>query len=392
MNEVPINARDAAAAGFKALERGELAVARASLERAIAQGAADAGICFALSRVHHGSSAPADESAALDETLKLDPHHVPALIAKGDLYTAMQDVRAAAAYYRGAIDVAANLQSLSPELRRELRRAEDACERFARSYESHLLKALVGQGLADPGTERFMHAVDLLLGKKQIYFQQPKHFFFPELPQIQFYDRRLFPWTEKLARKTGLIRDELRAILSSANAFVPYIQRAAHRPAFDPRGLLDNPDWGAFHLIKSGVEVAGNAARCPHTLAALRDVPLCEIEGRTPTVLFSLLRPGAHILPHHGFMNTRLICHLPLIVPPGCALRVGNETRPWREGEIVIFDDTIEHEAWNPTQELRVVLIFDVWRPELSAKERALVATMLKAIDQFGGPRREWTD
>ena len=76
----------------------------------------------------------------------------------------------------------------------------------------------------------------------------------------------------------------------------------------------------------------------------------------------------------------------------GCALRVGNDTRPWREGEIVIFDDTIEHEAWNPTQELRVVLIFDVWRPELSDKERALVAVMLKAIDQFGGPRREWTD
>jgi aspartyl/asparaginyl beta-hydroxylase (cupin superfamily) len=392
MNEDPIDARDAAAAGFKALERGDLAVARASFERAISQGAADAGICFALSRVHHRSGAAADESAALDEALKLDPHHVPALIAKGDLYTSMQDVRAAAAYYRGAIDVAANLKSLSPELRRELHRAEDACERFARSYEAHLLRALVGQGLADPGTERFMHAVDLLLGKRQIYFQQPKHFFFPELPQIQFYDRRLFPWTEKLARKTGLIRDELRAILSSGDAFVPYIQRAAHRPAFDPRGLLDNQDWGAFHLIKSGAEVAGNAARCPHTLAALRDVPLCEIEGRTPTVLFSLLRPGAHILPHHGFMNTRLICHLPLIVPPGCALRVGNDTRPWREGEIVIFDDTIEHEAWNPTQELRVVLIFDVWRPELSDKERALVAVMLKAIDQFGGPRREWTD
>jgi len=118
MNENPIDARDAAAAGFKALERGELAVARASLERAIAQGAADAGICFALSRVHHRSGAAAEEGAALDETLKLDPHHVPALIAKGDLYSAMQEVRAAAAYYRGAIDVAANLQSLPAELRR----------------------------------------------------------------------------------------------------------------------------------------------------------------------------------------------------------------------------------------------------------------------------------
>lgn len=389
---MPIDARDAAAAGFEALERGDLLAARASFERAISAGATDAGICFGLSRVHHRSGAAADESAALDETLKLEPRHLPALIAKGDLYSLMEDVRAAASYYRAAIDIAPSLKSLPAEWHRELRRVEAACERFARDYQAHLLAALAAEGLAGPGTARFTHAIDLLLGKRQIYFQQPKHFFFPELPQIQFYDRRIFPWTEMLESKTAVIREELRGILATGNAFVPYIQRSAHRPAFDPRGLLDNPDWGAFHLMKSGAEVAENAARCPRTLAALRDLPMCEIEGRTPTVLFSLLRPGAHILPHHGFMNTRLICHLPLIVPPGCALRVGNDTRAWREGELVVFDDTIEHEAWNPTQESRVVLIFDVWRPELSNKEQALVAAMLKAIDQFGGPRREWTD
>jgi aspartyl/asparaginyl beta-hydroxylase (cupin superfamily) len=71
--------------------------------------------------------------------------------------------------------------------------------------------------------------------------------------------------------------------------------------------------------------------------------------------------------------------------------RVGNETRPWREGEVVIFDDSIEHEAWNRSQQLRVVLLFDIWRPELTDKERALVATMLESIDRYGGPRREWT-
>jgi aspartate beta-hydroxylase len=134
-----------------------------------------------------------------------------------------------------------------------------------------------------------------------------------------------------------------------------------------------------------------NTARCPITLKALQQVPLCAVQGRTPTALFSLLRPGTHIPPHHGFLNTRLICHLPLVVPPECALRVGNETRAWREGELVIFDDTMEHEAWNRSSQLRVVLLFDIWRPELSEAERSLVAEMLESIDRFGGPRREWT-
>ncbi|MGH8254866.1 MAG: aspartyl/asparaginyl beta-hydroxylase domain-containing protein [Steroidobacteraceae bacterium] len=78
-------------------------------------------------------------------------------------------------------------------------------------------------------------------------------------------------------------------------------------------------------------------------------------------------------------------------MPPGCALRVGNDTRAWREGEVVVFDDTIEHEAWNRSPELRVVLLFDIWRPELTDKERAHVAAMLESIDRYGGPRREWT-
>ena len=91
-------------------------------------------------------------------------------------------------------------------------------------------------------------------------------------------------------------------------------------------------------------------------------------------------------------MNARLIGHLPLIVPAGCALRVGNETREWREDEVVLFDDTIEHEAWNTSAETRVVLLFDIWRPELSDTERNLVVAMLKTIDEFDGARRPWSD
>ena len=98
--------------------------------------------------------------------------------------------------------------------------------------------------------------------------------------------------------------------------------------------------------------------------------------ANAPTAMFSLLRPGARITPHNGMFNTRLICHLPLIVPPGCGFRVGNEIREWEVGKLIVFDDSIEHEAWNDSDRDRVVLIFDVWRPELSAQERLEVGAL----------------
>jgi aspartyl/asparaginyl beta-hydroxylase (cupin superfamily) len=100
--------------------------------------------------------------------------------------------------------------------------------------------------------------------------------------------------------------------------------------------------------------------------------------------LWSLLKPGTHIQPHHGLLNTRLICHLPLIVADNCALRVGAETRAWAPGEMLIFDDSIEHEAWNRGNDTRVILLFEVWRPEIHAEERIALTRLFEAIDQFG--------
>jgi aspartyl/asparaginyl beta-hydroxylase (cupin superfamily) len=388
----PIDDASATAAGFAALDRGDLEAARVYFDRAVATGEADASAWFGLARAHGDLGASGAESDALDRALKIDSRHLPSLLAKGDLFARQGDLRAADSFYRAALKLAATIPSLPAELRQALGRAQALSQQFARNYESHLLAALGAAGLGSPGTERFTHAIDLLLGRKQIYPQQPKYFYYPELPQIQFFDRSAFPWIVALEGEFESIRAEACAVLETGRGIEPYVQRATDRPASAFGGLLDNPDWGAFFLIKDGLTVAENAVRCPRTLAALRDVPLCRIDGRTPSVLFSLLRSGARIPPHHGFMNARLICHLPLIVPPGGALRVGNETRAWREGEILLFDDSIEHEAWNSSGELRAVLIFDVWRPELSEKERALVAAMLSAINDFDGARRKWTE
>lgn len=392
MSSIPsIDLKATIAAGFEALRRGDPHAARDSFARAIVARKAEPSAWYGLSLVHRRLGSLEEEHAALDQTLGIDPRHVPALIAKGDLYSRAGDLRAAGSYYDAVLKLAAAQPSIPSELRAELQRIEALCKRFAQEYEAHLLADLSKAGVSREGAERFNHALELLLGRRQIYLQQPRYFYFPELPQIQFYEPRQFPWREALERETDVIRGELRAILDSGSGFAPYVQAEADRPTFNTKGLLNNLDWGACYLIRDGVEVAENAVRCPGTMAALSQVPLCRIAGRAPSVLFSSLRPGARIPPHHGFMNTRLICHLPLIVPGQCALRVGNETREWREGELLVFDDSIEHEAWNSSTQLRVVLIFDVWRPELSADERRLVAAMLESIDAFG-PRQAWTE
>jgi Tfp pilus assembly protein PilF len=379
------------AAGFQALQQGNLPAARDSFTRAIATGNANANTWYGLSVVHRMSAELQQESDALDRCLTLNPGHIMGLIAKADRHAASGDSRAASSYYQTALEQAASKPSLSPEQRAALGRAEALNRQFAAAFEQHLLSALSTTQLAGKRTRRFDHALDLLLGKRQIYFQQPKYFFFPELAHIQFFDRSQFSWVPALEAKTSLIRAELQSALARGTGFEPYIKPQADRPNFNPRGLLNNADWSAHYLIRSGVQDSETAALFPHTMAALSTIPLCQIPGRTPSVLFSLLRPGAHIRPHHGFTNFRLICHLPLLVPDQCGLRVGNEVRPWREGELLIFDDSIEHEAWNRSNEIRVVLLFDIWRPELSQDERTLLSAMLTSIDRFG-PRGEWSE
>ena len=121
---------------------------------------------------------------------------------------------------------------------------------------------------------------------------------------------------------------------------------------------------------------------CPATTAALEAIPQSRVPGKAPNAFFSILQPGARIPPHTGVTNTRTIIHLPLVVPEGCTFRVGGETRHWREGEAFAFDDTIEHEARNDSDQLRVILIFDVWNPHLDEAERRNLERLFAIADR----------
>jgi hypothetical protein len=151
-----------------------------------------------------------------------------------------------------------------------------------------------------------------------------------------------------------------------------------------PRGLLDNADWSTYYLTDMGLPIPERVAACPTTYAAIDGhAPLCRIEGRAPSIMFSLLRPHSRIPRHTGMVNCRFICHLPLIVPPHCGFRVAAETREWRVGELLVFDDSVEHEAWNDSDEDRLVLIFDVWRPDVSEEERLQIETLFRVVNSY---------
>ncbi len=157
-----------------------------------------------------------------------------------------------------------------------------------------------------------------MLGKKQIFVQQPRFYYFPALPQIQFYDRKDFPWLDDVEAATDDIRAELIEVMKQPGSFAPYVEGNPNRPRKEQMGMLNNPAWSAFFLWKNGDPVPDNAERCPKTIHALRNAPLARVRWRSPSILFSLLQPGAHIPPHNGLVNTRLVCHLPLIVPGKC--------------------------------------------------------------------------
>lgn len=334
---------------------------------------------------------PGNRLADADRALALNPDDIRALIAKGDALAGLGDGRAAASFYSSALRSAGGGQGLGPDLIAELRRAQAAVRTQAARFQAYLDDSLGQAGFdAASSSDRFALSLDLMAGRKRLYQQEPRFYLFPGLPQVQFQPRESLPWLAAIEAATADIRAELDALLAEPDLFRPYVEPRADRPNRDATGMASNADWSALFLWKDGEEQPDIACRCPRTLKALAAVPMCRVPGRTPSILFSRLKAGARIPPHHGLINTRLICHLALIAPPGSRFRVGNDMREWREGQAWAFDDTVEHEAINDSGQDRTILIFDVWKPEMTDEEQALVSAMFQAIDGYGAGGTAW--
>ena len=321
--------------------------------------------------------------AALDRQLELAPRDVGALLHKGWLREQSGDSRAASSFYQTARNQIAVDGAVPPPLAALHTHAGQFIGAAGGEFTAHLLDA-VGSNMSPVMAE----AVDLLTGRRQLYLQEPKVFYYPGLPQQRFFDPALFPWFEPMLALLPQMQAELAGVLAAEStgpgaAFEPYVQRTANRPAPN-NPLLDQQAWSAVHFWRDGAVVTENAARCPATMAALEHAPMPQIPGRSPNAHWSRLLPGAQIQPHHGMLNTRLICHLPILTAPQCGLRVGSETRGWEPGVPLIFDDSIEHEAQNTGPKQRVVLLFEIWRPEIGLADREAISRIFQAIDVYG--------
>ncbi len=360
--------------GVDALQRGQADIARARFETITQSGRANAQIWMLLAVACRGAADRAAEEAALDQLLAIEPQAVRGHVMKGDCRAASGDDRAALRSYEIALLIAAR-QDIPADLRAELQRAETWVDEFKRRVDEQREAKLTARGLPpERRSPRFQQSIDILAGRKRIFVQEPTGYYVPELPQVQFFDTAAFDWVPNVEAAAGAIRQEIANLLAAGtDGFRPYMQAHTDQPRADVNALLDNRDWSALFFCENGIMSDDIVARCPATWSAVQHAPLPRIRN-SPTVMFSLLRAGARIAPHTGTHNARLICHLPLIVPPDCGFRVGNQVRQWEEGKLLIFDDTIEHEAWNDSNQDRVVLIFDIWRPELSAQEREEIA------------------
>ncbi|GIX37000.1 MAG: hypothetical protein KatS3mg127_0239 [Silanimonas sp.] len=216
---------------------------------------------------------------------------------------------------------------------------------------------------------------------------RPGLFYIPDLPVRMFFEREEFDWHALAEAAYPAIRGELLACLEDAEAagFSPYVDHAEGTHEAQVWAEVNRSRrWSSLHFFRHGEPRPAAHARCPATSAMLAAVDLQRIPGYGPEAMFSVLQPGARIPPHYGSVNGRLIVHLPLVVPPDCGgLRVGTETRGWEEGRLLIFDDSFQHEAWNHSDAVRTVLIFDTWNPALSPGEREATRAVLIAVQGF---------
>jgi aspartyl/asparaginyl beta-hydroxylase (cupin superfamily) len=362
----------------RAAATGDIGRAIALLKQAAEQGQDDPALWLKLAALQRMSRKPRAALDAVHRALALTPLDFTALLMRASLLQRLGDPAAGEAW--GHALAQRPTDDVPPQLAAVLAEAEQHHGRWLAEREERMAAAMrkAEAHATDEERRRIARFRSNALRRTRVYHSEPTHSHFPELREREFHPRSAFPWLDDLEAATGAIAEELEAVMAAERTeLVPYIQYEEHQPLSQWRELNRNRDWTAIHLIQNGVTVEANARHCPRTLEVLATLPQPAIPGSGPNAMFSLLAPHTHIPPHVGVSNARLVCHLPLIVPDGCWFRVGAETRTWARGEAIVFDDTIEHEAMNDSDALRVVLIFDVWHPDLSAAEREAVAALI---------------
>ena len=362
----------------RAAAAGDLAGAARLLEQAAGEAPDNPAIWVKLSAMRRAGGDLRGALTAVEQALALQPLDFPALLSRAFLLDKLGDARADEAFTI-AVAQAPDGDTLPPPVAAALERARARSDAHKLKVERRLVAALP-KSLSPEERGRAERFASNTVRRTRHYHQEPTQFHYPGWPELEFHDRSAIPELAGLEACTATIREEFDALIAAEAAeMVPYSQYPKGIPLGQWEKLNNSRDWTAIHLLRNGERVEANARHCPRTLEAISRLPQPQVPGASPNAMFSLLAPRTHIPPHTGVANTRLVCHLPLIVPPDCGFRCGATTRGWTVGESFVFDDTIEHEAWNDSDQLRVVLIVDLWPPALGQAERKAVAAAIAA-------------
>jgi aspartyl/asparaginyl beta-hydroxylase (cupin superfamily) len=373
--------------GVAALREGRASDAVAAFREAVAADPTAGALLRNLASAYRLADQPAEELVALDAALALDRQDLVAWLRKAEVHQRFDQRGDALVAWTTALALAEPLRPWSGPLA-EVLQAGEAWQKSAIASMRQGIGAQLETEFSDLGQRerrRTRAFVEHALGGRRLFSNECAGLCYPFLPADEFFDDEHFPWFADFARATAAIRTELLDLLKDpGEALRPYVRMEQGTPDSKWSDLDGKLDWSALFLWEYGEPNNAVLERCPATAAALAAIPRSHIPGRSPSAFFSILRPGARIPPHTGVTNSRAIVHLPLIVPPGCGFRVGGETREWVEGVPFGFDDTIEHEAWNNSDEPRAVLICDVWNPHLTPAEQAFIVRYYETGDASG--------
>jgi aspartate beta-hydroxylase len=231
---------------------------------------------------------------------------------------------------------------------------------------------------------RIRRALAMYLGLEPTLYsdprQRPSFLYVPDLPLAPVFPRDALSFADWYEAQAAAITEEMRAVRDGAGVQpfhydVPEAQRGQ---------LTSGGAWDAYFFYADGERVDAHHAACPRVSAVLAALPLDHVRDHGPEVCFSIMRPGAHILPHRGVTNARAVLHLGLEIPDGCALHLpAVQQIGWQAGRCFAFDDTYEHEAWNRSDTTRTVLLGDIWNPYLRTAEREALAELVGEIGDF---------
>lgn len=374
--------------------RGDLATAGIRLGQALTLNPGDAAVAFDVAMLRFNQSDLDGATQALAAALALTPSAQDCWLLLGHVRQQLGQQQLALKAWFQAIDRAQSHgrwldeRSTPKALLPMVLAAMEALQTGRRAlFEQSLapVRGQVGSDALKRVDRALAHYLRLSNDGPRDARQRPKFLFFPGLPEQPYHDPALHPWTTILREAYPDIRAEALGLLGDDQNFESFLSFGPGAKVEDyVGGHGPRPSWDAFFFYRHGQRFDAHHERCPKTSEALESIDLCRIRDQAPEICFSVLAPGSHIKAHHGVTNTRLVMHLPLKIPHDCALNVINGgEHHWQEGQLMMFDDTFQHEAWNRSDESRVILLMDCWNPHLTAAEKLAVTSLVECISEF---------